>query len=490
MIQEAHAEAQKILPAPRMLIGGEWVGGSRGAVLEHVDPSTGRPLPPFARAEREDVDAAVKAGRAVFPAWRNLAVDKRRTILLDIARNLRARQNELATIAALESGSPIGRGVIARAADQFEYYAGWVDKFGGEVIKTYPRRGLNYVKYEPLGIIAALITYNGPIVNAAMKLGPALAMGNVMIVRPPEMGPFGMLRMAEIMIEAGLPAGVVSVVTGGPDAADALARHPDIDKISLTGGVVTARKVIQAASDHIKPLVMELGGKSANIVFEDANLDDPGFAQTVLMVIGSSGQGCLYGTRLLVHDSIHDRVVAKVLELSKLPRMGDPLDPSTGIGPVISERASERILGYVDEARADGKARVILGGARAGGELSQGWFVEPTVLVDVDNRSRIAQEEVFGPVLGITRFGSEEEAVALANDTSYGLHAYLHTRDVQRAHRVADDLVAGGVSINSPPPMTPNMPFGGVKQSGFGREGSRAAIEEFVQHKNIYLPLD
>ncbi len=489
MILENHRLAAKVLPRPAMLIGGKWVdAASNGAVIEHINPSTGELLGAVPRGTKDEVAAAVEGARAAFPAWRAMAVDKRRGIMLNIARVLRDNADELTTIWALESGSPSGRGVVPRIADQFEYYAGWADKFAGELVSTYPCQALTYVKYEPLGIIAALITYNGPMVNAAMKLGPALATGNVVVLRPPELGPFGVIRMAQLMIEAGLPSGVVSIVTGGGETADALARHPDVDKISLTGGAVTARKVMQAASEHLKPTVMELGGKSANLVFEDADLEDMGTLSTLLAVIGTNGQGCLYPTRLLVQDGIYDRMLGKIAELGKAVVLGDPLDKRTQVGPVISQGAADRIMGHIDEAR--GNARLLLGGNRAGGQLANGYFIEPTVFVDLDNKSSLAQNEVFGPVLGVIRFRTEEEAIALANDTTYGLHAYVQTHDLKRAHRVADALTAGGVSINAMPPLTPTMPFGGCKQSGFGREGGRAAVEEFVHHKPIYVALD
>jgi aldehyde dehydrogenase (NAD+) len=485
----AHQEASKALPRSAMLIAGNWVtSSSDGASIEHIDPSTGRPLGTFPRASKEDVDAAVQGARAAFPAWRTTPVDERRRVMYNIAQVLRAHEPELVTIMALEIGSPVNRGVVGRIADQFEYYAGWADKFAGELIHTYPRRALDYVKYEPLGVIASFPANNGPMINAVMKLGPALATGNVVILRAPESGPFGIVRLVQLMIEAGLPANVVSVLTGGPSTADALVRHRGIDKISLTGGFATARKVMAAAAENLKPVVLELGGKSANIIFDDADLADAGTVSTFMIVLATNGQGCLYPTRLLVQDGIYEQTVERISRLSHLAVVGDPLNPKTTVGPVSNQAAVDRIMGYIEEAR--GSARLVVGGTRLGGELAQGYFVQPTVFADVDNKSRLAQNEVFGPVLSITRFKSEDEAIALANDTEYGLHAYVHTTNLKRAHRVADELVAGGVSINAMPVMTPTMPFGGVKSSGFGREGGRAALEEFVHHKNIYVPLD
>ncbi|KWX57768.1 hypothetical protein ASJ79_10500 [Mycobacterium sp. NAZ190054] len=375
-------------------------------------------------------------------------------------------------------------------ADNLEYFAGWADKCAGELVQVYPRRSLDYVRYEPLGVIAALTPYNVPFLSAVIKLAPALATGNTVVIRPPETGPFGVVRIGELLLDAGVPPGVVNVVLGGPDVGEALVRHPSISKISFTGGPVVARKILAAAAENLTPAVLELGGKSANIVFEDADLDDPGFAQTVLMVIGTAGQGCVYGTRLLVQESIYSKVVDRVLELAKVGVMGDPLDSRTTIGPVINERAVERILGAIGGGAGGSDARVILGGARADGELADGFFVEPTVVVDVDNSSVLAQEEVFGPVLAVTPFSTERQAVELANATQFGLHGYIHTRDLKRAHRVAEDLAVGGVSINTVPPFTPNAPFGGVRGSGYGREGGLAGVLEYVSLKNVNVPLD
>lgn len=485
----AHQEASKVLPRAAMLIAGEWVtSSSDGGSMEHIDPSTGRPLGAFPRGTKDDVDAAVRGARAAFPAWRAMPADKRRRLLYNVAQVVRAHEPELLTIMALEVGSPVNRGVVGRIADQLEYYAGWTDKFAGELVHTYPRRALDYVKYEPLGVIAALVANNGPMINAAMKLGPALATGNVVILRAPESGPFGIIRFAQLMIEAGMPPNVVSVLTGGPITAEALVKHRGIDKVTFTGGFATAKKVMQAAAENLKPVMLELGGKSANLIFDDADLDDAGTMSTFLSVLATNGQGCIYPTRILVQDGIYERTILKISALSRLAVVGDPLNPKTTVGPVSNQAAVERIMGYIDEARDS--ARLVLGGNRAGGEMANGYFIQPTVFADVDNKSRLAQNEVFGPVIAVTRFKTEEESILLANDTEYGLHAYVHTRDLRRAHRVADELVAGGVSINAMPAMTPTMPFGGVKASGFGREGGRASLEEFVQHKNIYLPLD
>jgi aldehyde dehydrogenase (NAD+) len=280
------------------------------------------------------------------------------------------------------------------------------------------------------------------------------------------------------------------VLAGGPEVGEAIVRHPDVRKVSFTGGPAIAQKVMAAAAESTMPLVLELGGKSANIIFADADLAKAAQMSAYMATIATSGQGCLFPTRLLVQDSVYDEVVERVRVVAEAATIGDPLDPEIMMGPVISDGACERILGYVNEATATGAGRLVAGGNRLGGELADGYFVQPTVIADVDNGSRIAQEEVFGPVLAVIRFHDEDEAVRIANDSRFGLAAYVHTNDLVRAHRVVDDLDAGFISINSFPAMVATAPFGGNKASGFGREGGRAGIEEYVQQKNVYLPLD
>jgi aldehyde dehydrogenase (NAD+) len=487
-IKASHEAAAKALPEPALHIGGERVT-TGAATLERLDPSTGEVLGTFPVAGPEHVDRAVDAARRAFPAWRRLPADERRGILLRIARLLEEAQDEFKTLVALESGIPWTRSSVRSAVDYFEYYAGWSDKVAGEVIATYPRRALDYVRYEPYGVIGSLIPWNAPLVTACKKLAPALAAGNCVVVKSPELGPFAPMRLAELCQEAGVPDGVVSVLAGGPEAGEALVRHPDVAKVSFTGGTGIARRIMAAAADQTKPLLLELGGKSATVVFDDADLGAAAQMAAQMATIASAGQGCLFPTRLLVQDSVYDEVVDRVRAVSEAATIGDPLDPAVTMGPVISAQACERIVGYVDDAAASG-ARVVTGGTRVGGDLADGFFVAPTVVADVDNRSRIAQEEIFGPVLCILRFSDEAEAVAMANDSAYALAGYVYTRDLVRAHRVADELDAGFVSVNSFPSMAASAPFGGMKASGFGREGGRAGIDEFLQTKNVFLPLD
>ena len=489
-IVDTHQAAAKLLPESALYIGGERVTTSSLGHIERVDPTTGLALASFPLAGAVEVDMAVQAARKAFPAWKRMPADQRRKIFFRIARLLEESNEELKTILALETGYPVSKTNVNAAVDCFEYYGGWADKLAGELVHTYPRRALDYVKYEPYGVVGALISWNAPLVTSAKKIAPALAAGNCVILKSPEFGPFAPMRLAQICEEAGLPDGVLSVLAGGVEAGEAIIRHPHVRKVSFTGGPPVAKRVMAVAAESVTPVLLELGGKSANIVFEDADLDSASQMAAFMGTIASAGQGCLYPTRLLVQDSVYDEVVARVQAVAESPTLGDPLDPDVTMGPVIGESACARILGYVDDAKATGSGRLLTGGNRRGGELANGFFIEPTVFVDVDNNSRIAQEEVFGPVLSVIRFRDEQEAVQLANDSQFGLAAYVHTKDLVRAHRVVDDLEAGFIGVNSFPAMPASAPFGGIKQSGFGHEGGRVGIEEFFHQKNVYIPLD
>jgi aldehyde dehydrogenase (NAD+) len=483
-----HEAAAKVLPEAALFIGGERRTSSSLGMMKRVDPTTGATLASFPLAGAAEVDDAVRAARAAFPAWKRMPADQRRKILFRLAGLLAEASDEVGQIIALETGAP--RATTNAAVDKFEYYGGWADKFAGELVHTYPRRALDYVKYEPYGVVGALIPWNAPIVTAATKLAPAFAAGNCVVLKSPEFGPFAPMRLAELCQEAGIPDGVLSVLAGGAEAGEAIIRHPDVRKVSFTGGPEVAKRVMTVAAESVTPVVLELGGKSANIIFGDADLESASQMAAVMGTITSAGQGCLYPTRLLVQDTVYDEVIDLVRAVAESPTIGDPLDPAVTMGPVISESACTRILGYIDAAKATRTGRLVTGGNRVGGDLADGFFIEPTVFVDVDNASPIAQEEVFGPVLSVIRFHDEEEAIRLANDTRFGLAAYVHTRDLVRAHRVVDDLEAGYIGVNSFPPMPATAPFGGTKLSGFGVEGGRAGIEEYVHQKNVYIPLD
>ncbi|MFC5334197.1 aldehyde dehydrogenase family protein [Mycobacterium branderi] len=478
------------LPTPRLIIGPQELTSGSGGSYEHHDPATGNVQADVPLAGAADVDAAVAAARTAFPAWRDLDLNRRRDILLEIARKVLADQERLAAIATREMGMPNAlAGTAAHlAADWFTYYAGWIGKCGGDVVPVPAGDAFDYVRDEPLGVIGAIIPWNGPLVSIGMKVAPALAAGNCVVLKPPENAPFTALRFAEIAADAGLPPGVFNVIPGTGEAGAALCAHPGVDKITFTGGGETARKVLTAAAQAFTPVTLELGGKSANIVFPDADLD-----AAVAMAIGAglvtlSGQGCMLPTRLLVHNDIYDDVVSRVTAGAQLLTVGDPWEPTTVMGPLATAAQLERVSAAVDSAVRDGSGTLLGGGARPSG-LGSGYFYCPTVFGDVDPASDLAQKEIFGPVLSILRFGSDDEAVQLANDTPYGLAAYVHTRDLRRAHVLAAALDAGGVAVNGFPIVPSGAPFGGVKQSGFGREGGIWGLREFQRTKNVYIGL-
>lgn len=478
------------LPHPRLIIGPDELPVGGGGSYEHLYPATGEVQAVVPLAGSDDVDAAVSAARTAFPAWRDFDLNQRRDILLEIARKVAADQKRLAAIATHEIGMPnILAGSAAQlAADWFTYYAGWIGKSGGDVVPVPAGDAFDYVRDEPLGVIGAIIPWNGPLVSIGMKVAPALAAGNCVVLKPPENAPFTALRFAEIAADAGLPPGVFNVIPGDGGAGAALCAHPDIGKITFTGGGDTARKVLTTAAQALTPVILELGGKSANIVFPDADLD-----AAVTMAIGAglvtlSGQGCMLPTRLLVHDDVYEDVISRVVRDTQLLTVGDPWQPTTVMGPLATAAQLERVSGAVDTALADKAGKLLSGGGQPTG-LDKGYFYSPTVFGDVDPASDLAQKEIFGPVLSVLRFGSDDEAVELANNTPYGLAAYVHTRDLRRAHLLAAALDAGGVAINGFPIVPSSAPFGGVKQSGFGREGGIWGLREFQRPKNVYIGL-
>lgn len=475
-----------------LFINGQWHAEGTGGRFSHVNAATGAVQCELTLAGKADVDAAVDAARRAAPGWRRYPVDERRRLLLTLAKLLREQADDLAMLTTLENGTPtmVSSVLCQLPAEYFEYYAGWVDKIEGSVIPTYPGRALDYTTREPYGVIGVIIPWNAPMVSIGQKIPAALAAGNCVVVKPPELAPFTALRFAELCESAGLPAGVLNVVPGGPEAGDALVSHPGVDKISFTGGIVTARKVLAAAAPNVTPVILELGGKSANIVFADADLDSAVAMAVQTGLTTLSGQGCVLPTRLLVQGPAYDEVVSEVLALAQAVAVGDPRDPDTLMGPVVSAAHCERIEGVITEARSAGSGTLLTGGGRLDGELADGFFLPPTVFADVDATSRLAQEEIFGPVLSVLRFRTEAEAIELANATPYGLGGFVHTTDLARAHRVAAQLDAGYIGVNSMPLIPPNTPFGGYKQSGWGREGGRAGLEEFLQTKNIYVDMD
>lgn len=477
-----------ILPEPGLLIGGERLATASGGSQEHRYAATGQPTRQFPLAGQAEIDHAVAAARAATREWAALPRDERRRLLMRVAQLLRDCTNELALMSVVENGMPISLAAHnpAVTADLFEYNAGWTDKIGGTIEPTWPIPALDYTVEEPYGVVGVIIPWNGPLASIGMVLAPALAAGNCVVLKPPELTPWTSLRFAELAQQAGIPPGVVNVVPGGPDAGRALTRHPGVDKLHFTGSGTTARDVLAGAQQNLTPVGLELGGKSANLIFADADL--PGAVQQAVGALAQlSGQTCLCGTRVIVEDSVYDDVVGMTTAVLEQVKVGDPLEEDTVMGPVVSSAAVERILGMIDRARSD--CRLVTGGTRMSGDYADGYFISPTVFADVDNSSYLAQNEVFGPVLSILRFSDTEEAVRLANGTPYGLAAYIWSSDLQRTHRVAADLAVGNVWVNGYFGLPPSMPFGGVKQSGYGRVGGHAGIREFTRPKNVWIAL-
>lgn len=422
----------------KMLVGDRWIEESDGGVMTHLNPATGQPHKTFPVASAKEVGESVDAAREAFESWRRFEPDARRDVLRRIAALIRQREDEIGSIMSQESGSLYSPYNARYVAEWFDYYAGWADKISGEQIRAYPSNGLDYTIPEPVGVVAALVTWNGPLGFCGMAGAPALAAGCTIVVKSPELAPFSPVTFGEVCLDAGLPPGVVNVIHGGPDVGDSLIRHPEVDKVTFTGGTATAKKIQVACAETLTPLVMELGGKSANIVFDDAGIERS--INLASRFTGASGQGCSLPTRLLVQDTVYDEVVAGVVERVESVVVGDPFSPETTMGPVISEQACSRILRMIGDGVRDG-ASLLTGGKRLGGPLAEGFFLAPTVLGDVDPATAIAQQEIFGPVLCVMRFHDESEAVAMANATPYGLAAYVQTSDFARKE---DDRVAPG----------------------------------------------
>jgi aldehyde dehydrogenase (NAD+) len=482
--------AHELLSSHYLLIGADRIYTTTTDPVEHVNPATGHVQARVVMAGIDEVDRAVASAKQAQRVWWSWRPDERRNALLRLAGLVRDDVAEVAQVLCLEAGIPItmAAGLPKRAGDYLEYYAGFADKIEGQVIPIFPEQAFDYTLPEPYGVIAAISTWNGGISSLSRKAGAALAAGNAVVVKAMELAPFSAVRFGEYALRAGLPPGLLNVIVGGPDCGDALVRHADVSKVSFTGGVVTARKILAAAAESITPVVLELGGKSGNIVFADAELEAAGrFAGATPM--GLAGQACVSPSRLIVHESVHDEVLATVIATTQALPLGDPMDARTVVGPVVSETQYNRILAMISTARESGNGRLATGGSPASGDLAAGFYIEPTVFDGLDSGDFIAQEEVFGPVLSVLTFSDEDEAIELANDTGYGLAGYVHTNDVRRAHRVASKLDAGYISVNGFAALPASAPFGGHRLSGIGKEGGRAGLDEFLRLKNVYIPL-
>lgn len=455
----------------------------------HINPATGEHQASLSICGKPEVDAAVEAAVAGQKAWKALGQEGRRDALLRLADLVQAESDALIRIAALECGTPVATNNTALALSWIRYYAGWADKIEGTAGEPFSGEAVSYTRREPIGVIGVIIPWNSPLVAIAMSAVLALAAGNAVVLKPPSQTPFVALRFGELALEAGIPAGTLSIVPGDAEAGEAMIGHPAVGKVSFTGGELVAKAVMHTAAQHLKPLALELGGKSANIIFPDADLMRAAAMAATCSLIPLTGQGCVLPTRVYAHEAIYDDFVGMVGAMAGQFTLGNPLDPTTVVGPVINEASAQRIMGIIDRAQSEGSGKLVAGGKRGEGALASGSFVQPTVFADVDHDSSLAREEVFGPVLSILRFKDDEEVVAKANDSRFGLGAYLHTRDLTRAHRVAARLEAGCVSVNGMVPMSPNQVFGGYKQSGFGREGGLPGLDEFLQIKQVLVHL-
>ncbi|MGR8949904.1 MAG: aldehyde dehydrogenase family protein [Gammaproteobacteria bacterium] len=475
----------------QLFINGEFVDAIGGGTLEVTNPHDGTKLVDLAAAKAEDVDIAVAAARAAFPAWRDTNGADRSRLLNNLADALEARFDEITELEAMDTGHPIRdtqRLDLPRTLLNFRYFAGIADKIDGRQVPVEPGF-LNVVKRQPVGVVGQVVPWNFPLMFCSWKLGPALAAGNTVVMKPSELTPLSTLRLAEIMTEVGFPPGTINIVPGyGHEAGQRLAEHPDVDKIAFTGSTATGRKIIEASAGNLKRVSLELGGKGPNIVFEDATIP-AAVGGSAFAIFHNQGQACIAGSRLLLHEKIADEFLEKFVALAESIKLGHPLDPETEMGPLTSRMHLDRVLNYINQCSA-GDNEIITGGAQPEhSDLRNGYYLQPTI-VEAKPGDKVFQEEVFGPFVTVTRFSNDEEALALANATDYGLGSGLWTNNLQRAHRFADKIEAGMVWVNCYKRVHPGSPFGGVGQSGYGRDLGIECLEEYTEPKSIWINYD
>ena len=484
------ATKAKIIPG-RLLIDGAWIDGSK--TFDTINPATGEVLTQVAEASTADVDRAVDAARRAFDGktspWRKLPAAERGRLIWRLADLIAQNIDELAELETLDNGKPIfeSRNVdMPMVVDVLRYYAGWATKIHGETVNTFDA-AFTYTLREPVGVVGLIIPWNFPLLLASWKLGPALACGNTIVLKPAEQTPLTTLRLGELALEAGIPAGVLNIVTGGPETGKAIVKHPGIDKIAFTGSTAVGKEIMRGAADSLKRVTLELGGKSPNIVFADADIDNA-VKGAINGIFYGKGEVCNAGSRLFVESKVHDEFLDKLVARAKKMVPADPLDPKTRMGAIVSQEQMNSVLGYIATGKTEG-AQLVAGGKQVSVDGGKGFFVEPTIFGSVTNGMKIAQEEIFGPVLATLTFDDVEQVVDQANRNQYGLAAAVWTRDVKKAHQVSRQLRAGTVWINTYGLMDAALPFGGYKSSGFGRELGQAALDHYTEIKTVWLTM-
>jgi aldehyde dehydrogenase (NAD+) len=475
----------------KLLINGEWVEGKKH--FDTINPATGEVLTQIADAGSAEIDEAVAAARKAFDdpkgAWRKMSASERGRLIWKLADLMEQHIDELAELETLDNGKPIfeSRYVdMPMAIDVMRYFAGTATKIQGDTVNTLSS-AFTYTMREPLGVVGAIVPWNFPLLLATWKLGPALACGNTVVYKPAEQTPLTALRLGELAVEAGFPPGVLNIVTGGPETGAAIVRHKDIDKVAFTGSTSVGKEIMRSAADTLKRVTLELGGKSPNIVFADSDIDSA-VKGAINGIFYGKGEVCNAGSRLFVETKIQDEFMGKLVERAKKLRPGDPMDPKTRLGAIVSEKQMKHVLGYIEAGKKEG-AQLVSGGNRVNVNGDKGFFIEPTVFGSVNNDMTIAQEEIFGPVLATLSFDDIDQVAELANKNIYGLAAGIWTNDIKKAHALSRRLKAGTVWINTYGPMDAAMPFGGYKQSGFGRELGAHAIEHYTELKSVWLAL-
>jgi aldehyde dehydrogenase (NAD+) len=476
----------------RLFIGGTFVDAIDGGTFEVFNPHDGTKLADVAEARPADVDRAVEAARSAFPTWSSTAASERGRLLLRLADAIESHAEELARLESLDTGHPIrdaSRLDVPRTAATFRYFGGMADKVQGTVVPVEPGF-LNYVVRRPVGVVGQIVPWNFPLMFSSWKMAPALAAGNTVVYKPAELTPLSTLRVAELTAEVGFPSGVVNVVPGPGRVVGAhLAHHPEVRKIAFTGSTEVGRSIVEASAGNLKRVQLELGGKGANIVFDDTDLD-AAVNGSAFAIFHNQGQACIAGSRLILHEAIAEEFLDRFVELARSIRVGDPLDPETEMGPLTSPEHRDRVLGYVKVALDEGGEILTGGKAPDDPALAAGCYVEPTVVRTRSVTDRVCQEEVFGPFVTVTPFRDERQAVEIANATEYGLGGGLWTRDLSRAHRVAAAVESGMVWVNSYKRVNPGSPFGGIRNSGYGREMGFEAMHEYTEARSVWVNVD